>query len=139
MTDREALVQQLIDHEGLRLKPYVDTVGKTTIGVGRNLTDVGISRDEALALLEHDIDAAIADLAASFGWFASLDAIRQRAVVDMRFNLGAGGIRTFVHFLHAMAIGDYVGAARELRSSKWATQVGDRAQAIAAMIETGTD
>lgn len=28
---------QLVRHEGLRLKPYRYTVGKLTIGIGRNL------------------------------------------------------------------------------------------------------
>ena len=34
------LIEQLIDHEGIELKAYKDTVGKITIGVGRNLDDV---------------------------------------------------------------------------------------------------
>ena len=39
-----ALVKPLTKiNEGLRSKPYVDTVGKVTIGVGRNLTDRGLS------------------------------------------------------------------------------------------------
>ena len=50
--DTDKLLSDLVRDEGLRLRPYADTVGKTTIGVGRNLTDVGISHDEALALLE---------------------------------------------------------------------------------------
>ena len=40
------LVQQLTRDEGIRNKPYVDTVGKVTIGVGRNLSDVGLYPDE---------------------------------------------------------------------------------------------
>ena len=46
---------ELIADEGLRLKPYTDTVGKITIGIGRNLTDVGISKEEAYALCDTDI------------------------------------------------------------------------------------
>lgn len=44
--DMAMLLSELSRDEGRRLKPYLDTVGKTTIGVGRNLTDVGISEDE---------------------------------------------------------------------------------------------
>src|SRR5580765_6037026 len=99
------LEDQLIRDEGLRLKPYTDTVGKTTIGVGRNLTDVGISKDEALLLLNNDLDAAIADLS-RFPWFVALDAVRQRAVVDLRFNLGMGGFLLFQRFIHDMATGN---------------------------------
>jgi lysozyme len=41
----DVLKQQLIDHEGMRLRPYRCTSKKLTIGVGRNLDDVGISRE----------------------------------------------------------------------------------------------
>lgn len=40
-----SLQEQLIRDEGVRKFPYKDTVGKTTIGVGRNLDDVGLSQD----------------------------------------------------------------------------------------------
>lgn len=136
MKDRDALIAQLIDHEGLRLKPYTDTVGKLTIGVGRNLDDVGISRDEALALLQNDIDACLADLSA-FPWFDGLDTVRQRAVVDFRFNLGPGGFRAFRKFLAAMARADYEAAAGELVSSKWYGQVGRRGPVVVGQVRTG--
>ena len=59
----DPLVDLLLKHEGLRLHPYDDVTGKPpetlqgkiTIGVGRNLTDVGITRTEALSLLKADI------------------------------------------------------------------------------------
>ena len=51
------LRQMLTLHEGVRLKPYLCTAGKTTIGVGRNLDDVGITREEADMMLDGDIDA----------------------------------------------------------------------------------
>ena len=53
--DLDALKAQLTRHEGLRLKPYRDTLGHLTIGVGRNLSEVGISEAEAIALLDADI------------------------------------------------------------------------------------
>ena len=64
MTDPklEALLRR---HEGVRLKPYRDTVGKLTIGVGRNLDDVGITPDEATVLLRTDIDRTAAGLDAA--------------------------------------------------------------------------
>ena len=57
------IYEQLIRDEGLRLFPYTDTVGKLTIGVGRNLTDAGISADEAevLAATETEADAEASD------------------------------------------------------------------------------
>ena len=83
----------IILHEGVRLRAYVDTVGKMTIGCGRNISDKGISFAEAMMLLDHDLDEAITDLSGSFPWFLTLDAVRQRVLVDMRLNLGPSRFR----------------------------------------------
>lgn len=116
----------------------MDTVGKITIGVGRNLSDVGISRDEALILLDHDIDAAVADLA-SFAWFRDLDSVRQRVLVDMRFNLGPSRFRGFKGLLAAVAERDYDDAALHMQRSLWFTQVKSRGVRLVAMMRTGRD
>ena len=138
MTDRDALRVQIIAHEGLRLKPYTDTVGKLTIGCGRNLSDVGITYDEAMVLLDHDLDTAINDCA-SFPWFLALDPVRQRVVVDMRFNLGPTKLRGFARTLKAISDKRYGDAADAMLASKWAKQVGRRAQRLARMMRTGVD
>ena len=44
--DRHDLVKELIKHEGLRLQVYKDTLGIDTIGIGRNLEDRGITKEE---------------------------------------------------------------------------------------------
>ena len=96
-SDRGVLIDELVTDEGLRLRPYVDTVGKVTVGIGRNLTGKGISKREAFDLLDHDLDECVADLAA-FPWFLMLDAVRQRAMVNLRFNLGPSRLRSFKRF-----------------------------------------
>ena len=134
---RAALAAQLILHEGLRLKVYTDTLGIPTVGVGRNLRDKGITRDEALDLLSHDIDECVTDLA-TFAWFEALDAVRQRALVDLRFNIGPRRLRGFVKMLAALAVSDYGTAADELRDSVWATQIGaTRRDTVLGMLRTG--
>lgn len=138
---RAKLRAQLERDEGVRLRPYVDTVGKTSIGVGRNLTDVGISRIEAAYLLENDIDRAIRDLVGTFDWFPLLDPVRQCCLVAMAFNMGIGnshrGLRSFKTTLAAIARGDYAAAAVGMRRSRWALQVGLRAERLARQMETG--
>lgn len=136
--DDPALRAQIIDHEGIRLKPYTDTVGKLTIGVGRNLADVGISRAEAMSLLDRDLSMAISDLEDLPG-FAEASPIRQRVLVDMRFNLGPTRLRTFTRTLAAFALGDYKATAAGMRNSKWARQTGRRVRRLAIMMETNTD
>jgi lysozyme len=130
---------QLMRHEALRLKPYRCTADKLTIGVGRNIEDVGISKDEALYLLDNDIAACIADLR-TFPWFTRLDAVRQRALVDMRFQFGPSRFRGFRKMLAALESGDYRTAAAEARDSKWARSDSPaRARTVTAMIETGKE
>lgn len=136
MTERQILVDELIRDEGLRLKPYMDTAGKTTIGVGRNLSDVGISTSEAMLLLDHDINAAMHDCE-TFPWFGALDPVRRRVVINMCFNMGLVKLKTFKRTLRMIAQGDYDKAAAAMRNSLWASQVGARADRLIHMMRTG--
>lgn len=139
MSDRQTLIDQLVFDEGLKLRPYQDSVGKLTIGVGRNLIDKGISSREAFDLLDHDLDECITDLAATYPWFLDLDAVRQRVVVNMRFNLGPQRFAGFRMMLLALEQGDYVQAKEHMLASKWADQVKGRAQRLARRMATGED
>lgn len=134
----KSIEEQLVLHEGLRLKPYRDTVGKLTIGVGRNLDDVGITRAEALLLLANDIEAVTGQLE-KYGWYKLLDPVRQKVIVDMAFNLGLAGLLKFQKMIAAIGCMDYEGAAEEMLDSRWARQVGRRAQRLAEMMRTGED
>jgi lysozyme len=136
VTDRPALVSQIAHHEGCRLTVYFDTVGVPTIGFGRNLRDKGISRREALLLLEHDIDDAIRD-AQTFPWFKGLDSVRQRVVIDMVFNLGLTRFRTLRTLIEALERRDYGYAAERMRTFLWYRQVKSRGVRLARMMETG--
>jgi lysozyme len=131
------LVDQLVRDEGLRLHPYADSVGKLTIGIGRNLTDVGISEPEAEMLLSNDIAIASSRLAEAFPWTSGLDDVRRSALINMAFNMGVGGLANFRKFLAALQAKDYKTARNEMLNSQWAKQVGARAQRLAIQIETG--
>ncbi len=132
----QRLRQLLLRHEGIQLHPYKDTRGKTTIGVGRCLDDVGISEFEAMMLLNNDIDRVIVQ-SAKLPWFNSLCLARQDVVNSMIFNLGLGGFLEFKNMIAAMVAGNFDLAADEMTSSKWASQVGARAQELATMMKTG--
>lgn len=124
-------------HEGLSLKPYKDSVGKLTIGYGRNLDDRGISIEEADCLLNNDIMSALDDCRLNFKWFDSLSIGKQEALVNMCFNLGITRLKGFKKMLAALEVGDYIRASREALDSKWAKQVGSRAEEIAAALRGG--
>lgn len=131
------LREQLIRDEGVRLRPYRDDVGKLTIGIGRNLDDVGLSLTEAEYLLDNDIVRAAAAVLAHLPWTHSLDEVRRAALTNMAFNMGIGGLLGFKRALKALEEGRWEAAAQEMMDSKWARQVGIRAERLARQVLTG--
>ncbi len=123
--------------EGLHLTPYVDTVGKITIGYGRNLSDNGITQLEASQMLEQDLTRHISDLNRAYPYVLSLDSTRQIVLSEMCFNLGISRLSQFVKMWDAVQRGDFATAAREMLESKWARQVGHRAVDLAVGMERG--
>jgi lysozyme len=135
--DRAALIRQIRLHEGERLKPYRCTAGKLTIGVGRNLDDRGITREESAMLLDNDIRLLEIELFRALPWASALDDVRQRVLLDMAFNLGLPGLLQFKRTLEAIRTGQYQQAATMMLDSLWARQVGQRAERLARMMATG--
>lgn len=131
------LVKQLKRHEGLRLKPYKCTANKTSIGVGRNLDDIGISEKEAEILLLNDIEEAKRQLAAHFPWTADLDEVRLAALINFTFNVGIGTVSKFVNAMALLKDGKFDMASEEFLQSRWANQVGQRAIDVTEQIRTG--
>ena len=114
--NRQLLRSQLERHEGLRLKPYLDTVGKLTVGYGRNLEDVGISRDEADFMLDNDMDQVERQLE-TVDEYRDLEPVRQTVIGNMAFNLGFAGLMGFKNMWSAIDRKDWDCAAnRAFRS-----------------------
>lgn len=162
----KSIEEQLILHEGLRLEVYKCPAGYNTIGVGRNLDTVGLNRDEqfrvlgaislppsevitllkirgitkeeALFLLQNDIDECVSDLE-KYKWFQNLDPVRQKVMIDMRFNLGLRGLLGFHETIRALIAKNYDKASWQMRQSRWYTQVGNRGKRLVEMMRTGLD
>lgn len=132
--NRQRVAEQLLVDEGLRLKPYRCTAGRLTIGVGRNLEDKGISESEALLLLDNDIGDCWSQLAARQPWVLAAPEDIQEVLVNMAFNLGVGGLLGFKQTVELMRTTQYAEAARAMLESKWAGQVGKRAERLAARV-----
>ena len=125
-----ALKDQLILHEGLELKPYQCTADKTTIGVGRNIQEVGITEDEARYLLDNDILRVGGELDDTIHWWRDLSDARQRVLIDMVFNLGITRFLKFKKTIEAIKLGQYDIAADEMLDSAWSRQVGQRSKTL---------
>lgn len=122
-----------------RFKLFKDTAGKWTLGWGRNVEDVGISREEADYLLANDIERVRLELAHAFPWFEALDSVRQCAMVEFGF-IGLTRLLTFQKALTAMSHRQYGLASDEFYDSnlpkpgQWGPA---RTAEVCAMIRTG--
>lgn len=137
MTLIDGIKKLLYRHEGYRRRPYRCTAGKLTIGIGRNIEDAGVDRVEAMFLLMNDIQTCMADLVSIFPDYHGIGDARKAALVDMRFNLGASGFRSFRNMIAAVKQNDWRRAALEMMDSRWYNQVGSRAGRLTEMMETG--
>ena len=128
------LREQLERDEGRRHTAYADTAGHLTIGVGHNLrtplSDAAIDQ-----ILDDDIRGAMAECALIPFWM-NLSEVRQAVLVNLTFNMGFQGLMTFRRMLTAMDAEDWNQAAQELLDSKYATQVGVRADRLALQLST---
>lgn len=150
MTTKELLLARLPRTEGRRLKPYKDTAGKWTVGVGHNINDNGLPArcvvsiietgqltDELVSnLLSEDIDKVLIDCKA-IPFFKTLDPVRQSVLADMVFNMGIGKVLGFVNTLGCMQRSEWDAAATNMLKSKWAEQVGNRAIELAGILRSG--
>jgi len=162
MVNRERMAEQLILHEGLRLKPYRCTEGFLTVLVGFNVDSRGwgelsrilgrqvhvesaFTREDAIKVLMTDIDRFEKATIVHFPEYKKLSEVRQRVVLDLVFNMGFKA-RSFVNTKAAIIAGNWSKAAQHLYRSKWANQVDDgeggkfgRADRLVQMILTGVD
>ena len=123
-------------NEAFRSHPYLDTVGKVTIGWGRNIDDNGITKEEADYLFDNDFDRCQRELS-PYPWYVNQPQNVQYALMNMCFNLGIGRLLGFRKMIMALTAKDYTKAAMEALDSKWAKQVGDRAKQVALMMRQG--
>ncbi len=141
MEFREQIIKDLIHHEGKENFVYKDTKNIETIGVGRNLKDVGLSDDEIEYLLNNDIDRVENQLDTYFPWWKEkLEPVR-RMLISFVFNVGIGTARKFPKMMKAIEDDNYFTAVQELLhnskgdKSKYYKQVGRRAREMADWLE----
>lgn len=150
----EICIQRLMVNEGCKLRAYRCPAGKLTIGVGRNLDDnpltaeeleyVGhdcrvkfISNDQAAYLCRNDLNRVKKELDNALPWWRDLNPDRQFVMIDLCFNMGLTTLLTFRKTLDSIATGYYIRAGEQLMQSKYARQVGKRAERNAECLKTG--
>lgn len=129
--------EYLYRNESYRQFPYVDNTGNLTVGIGRNIQVRGLSIAEALVLLDDDIRYFDYKLRAVLAFYDTLAEPRKAVLIDMCFNMGINAFLLFKDMLNAIEKQDWTEARVAMQQSKWATQVGQRAQEDANMMYTG--
>ena len=131
----ENFVNKLIAHEGLRLQVYKDTLGIDTIGIGRNLEDRGITKEEldwmdipsmdavyeygiteadAMYLAKNDVQIVEEELVRAHPCVEELDAVRQLVLMDMAFNMGVPRLKKSKNMWGAVMDNNFAPEAKEI-------------------------
>ena len=144
--------RRLAFHEGVKLRPYRDSVNKLTIGVGRNLDDnpltieekracgdiyQGITKNAAYMLLRNDVTRCEEELRKNILFYLKLDVERQYALLDMCFQQGLQGLLKYKKMLKALEEKKYSLASAECLDSNYHKQTPKRCERIAYLIRTG--
>lgn len=135
--NRDRLKRQLEVDELRSKKIYVDSVGKVSGGIGRNLTDRGFSEDEIDLMYANDVKIAERDARSLVPGFDQLSDVRQEVIMNMSFNMGYSRLSGFKKFLAAVNSSDFDEAADQMKDSKWYGQVGDRGKRLAYAMREG--
>ncbi len=139
------IMDKVARNEGVRYRPYKDSLGLWTVGVGhligngRSLPaqyNREFSHEEVKAMFQKDYEHH-AQAATGIPGFSKQNDPAKGALIDMTFNMGPAWYRRWPNFTKALGSGDNEGAARQMQNSKWATQVGRRAQENIALIRAG--
>lgn len=125
--------------EACKLFAYQDGLGVWTIGYGHTR---GVKPgdtctvSQAKAWLYEDIITAEQDLNTGATWWINSPAQIKRGLLNMSFNLGWPRLSGFKRMLTAGAEGNYELMAYEAETSKWAAQVGARADRIVGLFRS---
>ena len=132
-------------HEGVRTRPYQDSKGLWTVGVGHLIGDGKtlppgwnreFSMDEVNKMFEEDF-AKHKSAAEQINGFNKLNGDGKAALTDMTFNMGPSWIKNWPTLEKQIGAGDMKGAASNIAGSAYAKQVGKRSQEIISLLEKG--
>lgn len=86
-----------------------------------------LTQEQADYILDWHITDIQSTIAKRFPAFNMLSPLRQEIIMNMRFNLGSGGLRKFKKMWTAIENEDWKQASVQMLDSLWAKQVGNRA------------
>lgn len=137
---RQEIERQLRRDEGEVLHEYKDSLGYSTIGIGRLIDKRkggGISAAESAYLFGNDLDAKTKEVRRRLPWLDRLDEARKGVLINMAFQMGVDGLLGFKNTLAMIERGDYAAAADGMLNSLWAKQTPARAKRLSDQMRDG--
>jgi lysozyme len=126
--------------EGVKYEIYNDHLGYPTFGIGHLVVEsdeehgkpVGtpVSEDRVNSVFEKDVAIMIDEAKKIFPNLDELPEEAQQVIVNMTFNMGRPRLSQFKKFIAGVNAGDWNKAAVEMMDSRWAKQVGARAERL---------
>lgn len=136
--DRIALFKELEEDEGRVPYAYQDHKGYWTAGVGFLIDKAKGGRIPEPVIdfwLQYLVEEREKQLDQYIPWWRKLSDARQRALIQMSYQLGVSGLLGFPKMLKALQEGNWGEAYRQALDSKWAREdTPERAQKVAAML-----
>ena len=141
----DKLREQLKIDEGVKYEVYNDHLGYPTFGIGHLITEadeeygkpVGtlVNEQRVNAVFDSDVAIYISEAKKVFPNLTELPSEVQEVIVNMTFNMGAPRLAKFKKFIAGVNNSDWNTAAVEMMDSRWAKQVGNRAERLRDRIQ----
>lgn len=135
--DKNKLARELKIDEGIVLHEYKDSLGYSTIGIGRLIDKRrggGITLSEAEYLLRNDIERVWLEVQSSFPWIIDHPEDVQHAICMMAFQMGIKKVQGFSTTIKNIKLRNYPAAADSAMQSLWAKQTPNRARKVTNLI-----
>ena len=137
----EVLKKRIREHEGFRDTPYLDSLGKATIGYGHLITDEDefeegkqYPKEQLLKLFDKDFEKAEMGADQLVGSIQELHIEAKNVITEMVFQLGTMGVRKFKNMLEALEARDYHRASLEMLDSRWHAQTTNRCESLSKIM-----
>jgi len=136
----DQLREQLKIDEGVKYEIYNDHLGYATFGIGHLVVKgdeehgkpIGtpVSEERVNSVFDSDVATYVTEAKKVFPNLDTLPEEAQEVIVNMCFNMGAPRLSKFKKFIGGVNAGDWDTAAVEMMDSRWAKQVGVRADRL---------
>ena len=136
----DKLIKMIRKDEGFRGRPYTDSEGLLTIGIGFCIDRAPLPETVGLywcGYILDNIQNRISTSQFAGQTFNRLSEPRQWAILNMCYQMGVTGVCRFFNMWAALDVEDYGKAAKEALDSVWAHQTPKRAKRISEIIRTG--